>query len=440
MDDMKISPAQRIIGTISLPGDKSISHRAAMFASIASGTSTITNFGSSADCASTLECFRQLGISIERSATTVRIDGNGKRGLSAPSAPLDCGNSGTTVRLISGILAGQNFETTLIGDESLSRRPMKRIIDPLTLMGANISSESGRLPLTIRGSGRLSAIDYAMPVASAQVKSCVLLAGLFADGTTTVAERAGVGENLPPLTRDHTERMLRWFGVDVKTDGHGRVSVDGDRELVGRDFRVPSDVSSAAFFLVAAACLAGSDLRIENVGLNPTRTAVIDVLCRFGVRIERSGEAEISSEPVGSLQITGAGPLAGDQESNVVRGDIIANLIDEIPILAVFGTQVDSGIEIRDAAELRVKESDRIKSVVENLRRMGARVDEFDDGFRVHRSKLKGAEIDAFDDHRIAMAFAVAALFAEGESTIRGAECAAVSFPEFFDVLDSVRR
>ncbi len=461
---MKISPVKSLNGTISLPGDKSISHRAAMFAAIADGTTTITNFGSSADCASTLACLAQLGVRSERDGATVIVHGAGKYGLKKPESPLDCGNSGTTVRLISGILAGQKFDTTLVGDESLSRRPMKRVVTPLELMGAEIESNDGKLPMTIRGSRALNSIDYTMPVASAQVKSCVLLAALYADGRTSVSER--VPDSSPdskfhdftipknadfksqvanrkskiPLTRDHTERMLGWFGVNVVIDDSGRVSVSGDSRLTARDFKVPSDVSSAAFFLVAASCLPGSDLTIENVGLNPTRTAVIDVLRRFGAKIERFGESEVSCEPVGSLRVLGSDALPGDPGSNLVDGDIIANLIDEIPILAVFGTQLKSGIEIRGAAELRVKESDRIASVVENLRRMGAAVEEFEDGFRIGRSDLKGAVIDSFDDHRIAMAFAVAGLVAEGETEILGAECAGVSFPEFFETLAGVCR
>ncbi|MBK8812087.1 MAG: 3-phosphoshikimate 1-carboxyvinyltransferase [Acidobacteria bacterium] len=451
---MKVSSANSIIGAISLPGDKSISHRAAMFASIAEGETTITNFGSSVDCASTLACFEQLGVGIERAGSTVRVKGVGKYGLKRSAEPLDCGNSGTTVRLISGILAGQDFETTLTGDASLSKRPMKRVIEPLTQMGASFDSADNRLPLTIRGKRPLKAIDYKMPVASAQVKSCVLLAGLYAAGTTSVAERdfidsancvdSGIKSEIPnrksqiALTRDHTERMLRWFGADVVCGPDGRVSISGDAKLSARDFRVPSDVSSAAFFLVAASCLPGSGLLIENVGLNPTRTAVIDVLQRFGANIERFGESELSGEPVGNLRVCGANHLKGDTRSNLIDGDIIANIIDEIPILAVFGTQVESGIEIRGARELRVKESDRIASVVENLRRMNANVEEFEDGFRIAKSKLRGARIDSFDDHRIAMAFAVAGLFADGETEIDGADCAAVSFPEFFETLRSV--
>jgi 3-phosphoshikimate 1-carboxyvinyltransferase len=436
-DHMKISRAKYVRGRVSLPGDKSISHRAAMLAAIADGTTTITNFGSSADCASTLSCFAHLGVPFERDGSTVIVRGKGKFGLRKAAGALDCGNSGTTVRLIAGILAGQDFETVLTGDESLSSRPMKRIIAPLERMGARVGSADGRLPLRIRGARPLSAIDYVLPVASAQVKSCVLLAGLYADGTTSVTE-PGRDEVPRTMTRDHTERMLKWFGANVQTDGQGRASVSGDSVLRARDIRVPGDVSAAAFFLVAASCLPGSDLIIENVGLNPTRTAVIDVLRRFGAAIAVTGETEVSGEPAGDVRVGGGNDLSGGPGGNVIDGEVIANLIDEIPILAVFGTQVEGGIEVRGARELRVKESDRINSIVVNLRRMGAKIEEFDDGFRVARSRLSGGVIDSFGDHRIAMAFAVAGLMADGETEIVDAGCAAVSFPEFCDVLRSV--
>jgi 3-phosphoshikimate 1-carboxyvinyltransferase len=427
---VKVSPTSKVAGTINLPGDKSISHRAAMFAAIAEGTSRISNFASSADCASTIECLKALGVRIERVGSDVIVHGVGKTGLVEPSAPLDCGNSGTTMRLISGILAGQSFETTLIGDESLSGRPMKRIIRPLTDMGATISATDGHAPLTISGVHPLKPLDFEMPVASAQLKSCVLLAGLNAEGETSVTE--------PVATRDHTERMLRGFGVDIREAyGYGKtVTVNGDAQLIATDIQVPSDVSSAAFFLVAGACLPGSQIEMPGVGLNPTRTGIIDVLRRFGAAIETANEIVSGGEPIGTLIVSGGGKLGAT--NNRVDGAIVANLIDEVPILAVFGTQTETGIEIRDAGELRIKESDRIAAVAENLRRMGADVEEFEDGLSVRPSRLKGAVIDTFHDHRIAMAFAIAGLFAEGETEIRGAECAAVSFPEFFDVLSSV--
>jgi 3-phosphoshikimate 1-carboxyvinyltransferase len=395
---MKIYPATRLAGILTLGGDKSISHRAAMISALAGGTTRIENFSTSADCASTLRCLENLGVRIRREDATVFVEGVGKNGFQKPSGELDCGNSGTTVRLLSGILAGQNFETILTGDESLSRRPMKRIIEPLTLFGAKIESDENRLPLRIYGKNPLFSIEYAPQIASAQVKSCVLLAGLNADGKTSFIEKTP--------TRDHTERMLRWFGAQVEfaeTENGKRISVSGAGVLTAKDFQVPSDISSAAFFLVAASCLENSDLTIKTVGLNRTRRAVVDVLKSFGANIEILNEKEICHEPVGDLRVSGGKNLRMKIASNVVRGEIIANLIDEIPILAVFGTQMENGLEIRDAAELRVKESDRIATVVENLRRMNATVEEFPDGFRVGKSDLKGARLDSFGDDRMAM-------------------------------------
>jgi len=432
---MKIQPARNLRGTINLPGDKSISHRAALFSAMARGETRIENFATSADCASTLSCLEQLGVEIRREDSTVFVKGVGKTGFKSAKNTLDCGNSGTTVRLLAGILAGQNFDSVLTGDESLSVRPMKRVIEPLSEMGGRIEAAENHLPMKVFGKNPLKAISFEGKVASAQVKSCVLLAGLNSDGKTSVLEKTP--------TRDHTERMLRWFGVDVdETDAeNGKlITVQGDAQLTAKDLLVPSDVSSAAFFLVAAACLKGSEIVLPNVGLNPTRNAVVEVLKDFGAEIEVLTAREIGNEPLGDLLVRGNGNLQLRLSSNVLRGKIIANLIDEIPILAVFGTQIEGGLEIREAAELRVKESDRIKSVVENLRKMNARVEEFEDGFRVEKSELKGASVESFGDHRIAMAFAVAALFAEGETEIAGAECAAVSFPAFFEILQSVAK
>ncbi len=444
---MKIQPANNLQGTINLPGDKSISHRAGMFSAMATGETRIENFATSADCASTLSCLEQLGVEIRREDSTIYVKGVGKKGFQKPENPLDCGNSGTTMRLLSGILAGQNFDSILIGDESLSLRPMKRVIEPLSQMNAHIESTENHAPLKIFGRNPLKAISFEPKVASAQVKSCVILAGLNSDGKTSVSEPSAVADGLirqevksaVALTRDHTERMLRWFGVDVEVSGD-LITVSGDAELTARDLLVPSDVSSAAFFLVAAACLKGSEIVLPNVGLNPSRNAVVEVLRSFGAEIEVLNEREIGNEPIGDLRVSGNGNLQSRTSSNILRGEIIANLIDEIPILAVFGTQIEGGIEIREASELRVKESDRIKSVVENLRKMGAEVEEFEDGLRVGKSNLKGATVDSFGDHRIAMAFAVAALFAEGETEIEGAECAAVSFPAFFETLNLVAK
>jgi 3-phosphoshikimate 1-carboxyvinyltransferase len=432
---MKIQPAGKLKGTINLPGDKSISHRAALFSALARGETRIENFATSADCASTLSCLEQLGVEIKRANSTVVVKGVGKTGFRESANPLDCGNSGTTVRLLAGILAGQRFDSVLIGDESLSKRPMKRVIEPLSAMNAGLEATENHLPMKVRGRNPLRAISFAPPVASAQVKSCVLLAGLNSDGQTSVLEKTP--------TRDHTERMLRWFGVavDETEQENGRlITVSGESELTAKDLIVPSDVSSAAFFLVAAACLKDSELVLPNVGLNPTRNAVVEVLQDFGAEIEVFNEREIGGEPVGDLRVRGRGRLPSKASANVLRGKIIANLIDEIPILAVFGTQIEGGLEIREASELRVKESDRIKSVVENLRKMNAEVEEFEDGFRVAKSDLKGAPVDSFGDHRIAMAFAVAALFAAGETEIADAGCAAVSFPAFFDILQSVTK
>lgn len=430
---MKIRPVKRLKGEINLPGDKSISHRAALFSALAAGATRIENFATSADCASTLSCLEQLGVEIHRENSTVFVKGVGKTGFQKPENSLDCGNSGTTMRLLAGVLAGQSFDSVLIGDESLSQRPMRRVIEPLTEMNARLEATENHAPLKIFGRNPLSAISFEPPVASAQVKSCVLLAGLNSDGTTSVIEKTP--------TRDHTERMLRWFGVRVEeteTDGGKLIRVSGDANLTARDLIVPSDVSSAAFFLVAAAGLKDSEIVLRGVGLNPTRKAIVDVLKDFGAEIEIFNERVIAGEPVGDLLVQGTGSLESKLSANILRGKIIANLIDEIPILAVFGTQIEGGLEIRDATELRVKESDRITSVVTNLRAMGAAVEEFEDGLRVRRSRLKGARIDSFGDHRIAMAFAVAALFAEGETEIADAECAAVSFPAFFETLQSV--
>jgi 3-phosphoshikimate 1-carboxyvinyltransferase len=442
---MIIQPAKKLHGTLRLPGDKSISHRAAMFSALAEGETEIINFASSADCAATLNCLKNLGVQIEREGATVKIKGVGKTGFTAPEVSLDCENSGTTVRLLSGILAGQNFSSTLIGDESLSKRPMRRVIEPLRQMGASIEAENDRLPLTIHGKNPLDSIEYVLPVASAQVKSCVLLAGLNAAGKTKVqSPKSKVQDS---NIRNHTENMLRWFGVDVRdvfietSDGFiFETSVDGNARLIANGtLNVPSDISSAAFFLVAAGCLQSSELKLENVGLNPTRTAIIKVLQSCGVQIEIENKREVCNEIIGDLIVKGGSQLALQTEgANLLRGEQIAGLIDELPVLSVFGTQIAGGLEIRDASELRVKESDRIAAVVENLKRMGANVTEFPDGLRVEKSDLRGAQIESYGDHRIAMAFSVAALFATGETEILGADCVKVSFPEFFDSLKSV--
>lgn len=445
---MRIRPARRIRGHLRVPGDKSVSHRAALLAALCEpgGRTRASNFSTSADCAATLRCLEQLGVRVERDGASVHVEGAGLQLPRAPAGALDCGNSGTTMRLLAGVLAGQNFSATLTGDGSLRSRPMRRVIEPLELMGARIVSTEGRAPLRVDGHEPLRAINYELPVASAQVKSCVLLAGLNAAGRTTVVERHGA-------TRDHTERLLRWFGVEIETTGaradlasNGQklhapsVSLAGGQRLHARDVEVPGDLSSAAFFAAAAALLADSELTLEGVGLNPTRSQVLDALAGVGANIRVENPVERCNESVGELVVRGAGGLAPRQSgANVLRGELIAGLIDELPILAVAGTQIEGGLEIRDAAELRVKETDRVRAVVENLRAMGARVEEYDDGLFVEgRAKLRGARVRSFGDHRIAMAFAVAALLAEGETEIEGADCVAVSFPEFFDLLESV--
>jgi 3-phosphoshikimate 1-carboxyvinyltransferase len=431
---MKIRKAMAVRGEISLPGDKSISHRAAMLAAMAQGTTRIENFATSADCASTVSCLRALDIAIEGSDLAFQVSGLGKTGFRPPNSPLDCGNSGTTMRLMSGILAGQNFDSTLTGDESLRSRPMKRVIEPLEEMGAKFSHENFRAPLVISGLNPLNAIEYEPPVASAQIKSCVLLAGLNAAGTTTVIERT--------QTRDHTERMLGWFSVDVSKDsdqdGCTKISVSGDAVLTARDIIVPGDISSAAFFAVAAVCLGKSDILLRNIGLNTSRAGVIDVLQRLGADVEILDKREMCNEPVGDLRITGKYDLGEISELTILKGEVIPNIIDEIPVLTLLGTQLGGGLEIHDAEELRVKESDRIASVVKNLRLMGAEVEEFSDGLRVGPSELRGAVVDSYGDHRIAMAFAVAGLLASGETEITGASAVDVSFPGFFDVLNDI--
>ena len=452
MARMRITPAHRIAGQLRLPGDKSISHRAAMIAALAAGPSLLSNFSTSADCASTLDCLRSLGVSISRDGNEVLVQGTGPAGLKARagsgSGPLDCGNSGSTMRMLAGVLAGYDFESVLTGDESLQSRPMKRIIEPLELMTARVRSENGYPPIRIAGSNALKAISYELPVASAQVKSCILLAGLRATGRTEVIEKLGA-------TRDHTERMLRWFGAALETrtaksDGSAVnvVSMNGPAVLSRCDVSIPGDISSAAFLIAAAALLPGSDLTIEGVGLNPTRTQFLSTLRSFGIDIEVLDEREESNEPVGTVRVRARMPAKEHrsegqthehESANVVRGPLIPQLIDELPLLAVVGTQVSGGIEIRDAAELRIKEADRISTTVKNLRAMGAEVEEYADGLRVSGpARLRGATLDSFGDHRIAMAFTVAALLADGSSEITGADCVAISFPEFFDLLESV--
>ena len=420
---MVIQPAKTLQGTIRLPGDKSISHRYAMLGAIAEGTTRLTNFSTGADCASTLSCLRALAVEWERTDTELMVHGRGLV-LSAPQVSLDCGNSGSTMRMLSGILAGQEFSCELSGDESLSRRPMGRIIQPLQMMGAKVDSREGKPPLKIFG-GQLRAIHYTMPVASAQVKSALLFAGLYSDGLTRVVE--------PVRTRDHGEIALRAFGAEVQRD-RNTVSIAGGQKLKAIEANVPGDISSAAFFLCAAGLFPGSHLTISDLLMNPTRSRLLDLLIAMGVRISVLSLDDQHGEPRGTVQVEGV-QLKG---ATIAGGDTAA-LIDEIPVLAAIAPYTQDGIEIRDAAELRVKESDRIAGVAANLRAMGAEVEEREDGLRIPgQQKLHGAQIDSHGDHRIAMAFAVAALRAEGETNIDGAACVAISYPEFFQTLHSL--
>jgi 3-phosphoshikimate 1-carboxyvinyltransferase len=433
---MKLGPARAIHGQVVLPGDKSISHRAAMIAALADGRSRLANYARSQDCISTLKCMRQLGVSIDTEGADVYVTGKGLQGLSPPSAPLDCGNSGSTMRMLAGVLAGQTFSSQLTGDASLTSRPMRRIIEPLEMMGAKIASSDGKPPLRISRNGQLQAVNYELPVASAQVKSCVLLAGLHAEGNTSVREREA--------TRDHTERMLRWFGADVEvttgSDSVAEITIAGGGDFSARDVAIPGDISSAAFLIAAAVLLPGSNVTFPTVGLNPTRTQFLSELKSFGANIALSNVQEVCNEPVGTLTVTGGlSPQSDQQAPRKIAGRLVPQLIDEWPLLAVVGTQIPGGLEIRDAGELRVKESDRLSTTAENLRAMGAEVEEFADGLKVPGPQtLHGALLDSHGDHRIAMAFTVGALVAQGESSLQRSECVAVSFPGFFQLLESL--
>ena len=421
--EVKVGAAKQIRGSVRTAGDKSVSHRYAMLAGIAEGTSEFENFSSSADCASTLACMEAMGARVRRNGNHVEVDGTGGS-LAAPTHELDCGNSGSTMRMLSGVVAAQPFTSEMIGDASLSQRPMRRVIEPLQLMGARIDSNEDCAPLTIHGA-RLKGIAYQPPVASAQVKSCVLLAGLFAEGETTVIE--------PVRTRDHTELALKAFGGETTRSGE-RVSVRGGQKLSALKAYVPGDLSSVTFFLCAAALFPGSSLVVDSVLLNPTRSVVLDVLAGMGVKISFLKMEEQHGELIGTMQAEG-----GIFEGGVIYGAQSAALIDELPAIAAVAPYSTKGVEIRGATELRVKESDRIHAVVRNLRAMGAEVEEFPDGMRIPGGqRLHGAEIESFHDHRIAMAFAVSALRAEGETTIKNAESVAVSFPEFFEALARV--
>lgn len=402
-----------------------------MLAGLASGRSEITGYAAAADCQSTLNCLERLGVGVKRTkdenGPILSITGAGLDGLRRSRRDLDAENSGTTMRLMTGILAGQKFDTTMTGDGSLRKRPMRRVIDPLTQMGARIEARDGNFaPLQIHGSP-LRAIHYALPVASAQVKSAVLLAGLFAEGETSVEE--------PVSTRDHTEIALGEFGASWRRKGR-TIWITGRSPLQARKLTVPGDLSSAAFLIAAALILPDSDVVIHNVGLNPTRTAILDVLCGWGAALKVVSVSGATGELIGDIAVHHS-PLKG----GAISGGIVAQLIDELPMLAALGPYTEEGVEIRDAGELRLKESDRVAVLAENLRRMGAKVDERPDGLRVEgrqAGQLKGAEIDPADDHRMAMAFAIAALGANGPTVIREAECVAISFPDFFALLDRI--
>jgi 3-phosphoshikimate 1-carboxyvinyltransferase len=448
MDTIKIKPPKKISGAIVVPPDKSISHRAVMFGAIAEGATRIKNFLFAEDCVRTIDAFRQMGVKIDMVSRIysgvnlgghyVEVKGVGLHGLKKPAKPLYCGNSGTTMRLLSGILAGQGFESVLSGDESLSKRPMARITEPLRKMGAEIKSKvkGERLkaneiypPLIIEGA-RLKAVDYTMPVASAQVKSCILLAGLYADGVTCVTE--------PIRSRDHTERMLGLFGAEVKSKGL-RIFIKGGQKLKAQDIEVPADISSAAFFIVAASIVKGSKLIIKNVGINPTRTGVLDVMKEMGANIKVKGKrlkakGQAAGEPRGDLVVEYAGLKAV-----TIKGDIIPRLIDELPVIMVAATQAKGTTRILNAKELRVKETDRIKSIVWGLEKMGADITvKGDDVYIKGPVRLKAARLKSFGDHRTAMSFAIAGLVAQGETVVEDTNCILTSFPNFRDILSNI--
>ncbi len=425
-----IRPGAPLRGSVRTPGDKSISHRYALLAAMAEGRSELGGFSPSDDCGRTLDCLRALGARVRRSRGVVEIEGCGLRGFLRPEGILDAGNSGTTMRLLAGMLAGQDFDASITGDESLVRRPMRRILEPLELMGASVRARDGNYaPLEISGR-RLSAIRYEMPVASAQVKSCVLLAGLYADGVTAVRE--------PLPTRDHTEVALRHFGADLRENGP-LLEVAGNPKMEGAKLAIPGDLSGAAFFLAAAAVVPGSEIRLPEIGLNRRRTALLDYLVSAGLDLRVENESVQASEPRGDVTVRHGGRILEGALPRI-EGATAAALIDELPVLAVLGAHAAGGLEIRDAGELRVKESDRIAGVVAGLRAMGVQVEELPDGMNIPGGQaLRGEDIHPAGDHRIAMAFAVAGLAARGETRIHQAECAGVSFPGFWDALDSLR-
>ena len=426
-----IAPTRGLKGEVTIPGDKSISHRSIMLGSIALGTTEITHFLEGADCLSTIDCFRKMGVEIERKPSSILVHGKGLRGLTAPASTLNVGNSGTTTRLISGILSGQNFATTLSGDDSLNSRPMKRIMTPLNTMGAHIRSlnDNGCAPLHIRP-GALHGIHYQSPVASAQVKSAVLLAGLYADSPTSVTE--------PALSRNHTELMLQGFGAyvatDLHTDGTATAHVEPCKELYGQQICVPGDISSAAYFIAAALLVPGSELLVKNVGTNFTRAGFLKVCKAMGADIETVSQTIEGGESRADLLVR-----YSHLKGTVIEGDIIPTLIDEIPMIAIMAAFADGQTVIRDAAELKVKETNRIDTVTAGLKAMGADITPTDDGMIIEGTgHLNGASIQSYLDHRIAMAFSVAGLASDGETQIVDSQCVGVSYPEFYATLNSV--
>ena len=420
-----IAPAKKLIGEIVMPGDKSISHRALMLAALAEGKSEIHHLSDCQDVKSTVNCLRELGVEIRQEDNRTIVEGVGLDGLQAPAKTLDAGNSGTTMRLMAGILAGQKFGSRISGDASLRKRPMKRIINPLRDMGAKIEADDDNFaPLSIEKS-RLTGIEHRLPLASAQVKSCLLLAGMFARGETVVEE--------PAFSRDHTERMLKHMGADISVNER-RVAIRSFSKLSGGILTIPGDISSASFFLAAAALLPGSEIRIKNVGINPTRIGILEALERMGATVNFENFFVQNNEEISDI-------IMKSQELNGIKidGSLIPRIIDEIPIIAVIASQASGETIIRDAKELRVKETDRITAVVENLRKMGAEVTELPDGMIIQGNQhLKTAKIDSYGDHRIAMAFAVAGLVAEGETEIDDAECVDISYPDFFRDLEKI--
>ena len=423
--DKIINSKTGLKGTIKIPGDKSISHRAVMFGSLAKGDTEITGFLRGDDCMSTISCFKKLGIDIDVTDDKVIVHGKGLKGLSAPKETLDVGNSGTTIRLISGILSAQNFDSVLNGDASIQKRPMKRVINPLSLMGASIeSTNDGYAPLTIHGS-KPKAIEYTMPVASAQVKSAILLASLFAEGTTVINE--------PVASRDHTEIMLNYFGADIKNN-KGVITSSPVDELYGRNLEVPGDISSAAFFMVAGLVVPDSHIIIENVGINPTRTGIIDALQAMGGYVKVLNERKSGGELVGDIEVK-----TSHLKATTLEGSIIPRMIDEIPVFAVAALCAEGTTYVKDASELKVKESNRIATMSTELGKMGVTITETDDGMIIEgNQKLKGSTVYSHLDHRVAMSCAIAALIAEGNTAITDADCVGISFPDFYDILENL--